>query len=106
MSCSFISRNNVKCKHKALNKSEFCYLKSHHLNKNDHKKAIFNMKSDWIKETYPIELFKKYNVPEDGWCLFNSIGMSLIHIYNNNKTINNKIKSFFEQKDFEPFDLD
>jgi hypothetical protein len=105
MSCSFISKNDVKCKNKALHKSEFCYLKSHHLNETEYKKAIINMKSSWFKDTYPIELFKKHNVSEDGWCFFNSIGMSLIQIYNN-KTINNKIKSFFEQKDFEPFKSD
>jgi hypothetical protein len=106
MSCSFISKNNVKCHHKALNKSKFCYLKSHHLNESEYKKAIFNMKSSWSKETYNVELFKKHNVSEDGWCFFNSIGMSLLHIYNKTiteKTITEKIKSFFEQKDFAPF---
>ena len=104
MSCLFISKNEGKCKNKALNKSEFCYLKNHHLNETEYKKALIKMKSKWVNETYNVELFKKYNVPKDGWCFFNSIGMSLINMYN--KTINNKIKSFFEDKYFLPFKPD
>ena len=49
MSCLFISKNEGKCKNKALNKSEFCYLKNHHLNETEYKKALIKMKSKWVK---------------------------------------------------------
>lgn len=95
MKCSHISKKMVKCQRKTILNSKFCYLKSHYSTANLYKKALVNMKENWIKETYPNELFVKTNVPEDGWCFFVSFGMSLLNIYNK-KTTNKKIIDFFK----------
>ena len=99
MNCCFL-KNGDLCNNKVLNKSKYCYNKLHHPNEKEYKKAIEHMKIDWINETYSIDKFKKHNVPTNGWCLFNSIAMSLVLMYD--KTKNKKIKNFLNE--FKPFD--
>lgn len=102
MACTHVSKKGIKCKHPALKNSKACYLKSHHGSKMDYKQAVDNLKRGWIEETYPIDLFSKFNVSEDGWCFYASFGMAILNRFKN-KTTNEKIKSFFNQSDFEPF---
>lgn len=102
MTCSFVSKKGVKCKNNSLLESDFCYIKTHYLTLADYKKAVENLKKMWVAETYPILLFSKHNVSEDGWCFYNSFGMALLNIYNN-KTENKKIIEFFKEECFKSF---
>ena len=92
---SYVSKYNTKCTNKTLPTSAYCYNKSHHPSKIEYDKSILEMKSEWVKETYDIDIFTKYSVSNNGWCFYNSIGMSLLNIYL--KKSNDKIKSFFSE---------
>ena len=98
MRCSSKTRNGTRCKNNISKKSNYCHI---HLPVISHDKII-DVKSNWLNDTFPVTLFSKKNVPEDGWCFFHSIGMSLLNIYNK-KTPNQKIQTFFNQEIFEPF---
>jgi hypothetical protein len=102
MTCSFVSKNGLKCKNNSLQESDFCNLKTHYLTTDDYKKAVENLKKKWVSESYPILLFSKHNVSKDGWCFYNSFGMALLNLYNK-KTENKQIINFFEEKCFKIF---
>lgn len=101
MTCSFVSKKGLKCNNNTLPDSDFCYLKTHYLTPDDYTVVIDKLKKKWIDDTYPISFFSKHNVSEDGWCFYNSFGMSLFNIYK--KTNNKKIIDFFEEECFKSF---
>jgi hypothetical protein len=102
MTCSFISKKGLKCKNNSLQESNFCYLKTHYLTTDDYNKALEKLKKRWVNESYPILLFSKHNVSEDGWCFYTSFGMALLNLYNK-KTENKQIINFFEEEIFKSF---
>lgn len=99
MLCNYTKKNGTTCNNTVLKKSNFCYIKSHHNNINEYNKAIYEEKLDWVNQTYSIDLFLKYNVPKDGWCFYHSFGMAILDKFIN-KTDNEIINLFFNNKDF------
>jgi len=102
MICDHVTKSGNKCKHPVLKNSTKCYLKSHHSSTGEYKRIINNLKREWINETYPVNLFSKFNVPDDGWCFFTSFGNVILHKFKKNDA-NETIKSFFEQEDFKQY---
>jgi len=102
MICKHISKRGNECKYTSIGNSNYCYLKSHHPSSSEYKKVIDLLKKEWFMETCPIDIFSKFNVPDDGWCFFTSFGYSLLHKFRNN-TENETIKTFFNQNDFKEY---
>ena len=102
--CCFISKKGVKCQNKKIQNSKYCYLSSHYPTQKIYNETIFNIKKEWLNETYSTKLFLKTNVKNNGWCFYESFVLSLFEIYK--KTDNESINSFFKNIKNKKLDLD
>lgn len=98
MSCSYISKNGIKCNNLILKESKYCHLKTHYPNKKEYNDTISKIKKLWFDDTFDCKLFDKQNVRNNGWCFYDSVSLSLLNLYNNN-TKNKDVIYFFKKFD-------
>ena len=73
MICQYISKNNVRCKHKTIGNLNFCYMKRHHKNKDLYEKYKNKEEEKFNNKSILKNNFQIVNVSRDGACLFSSI---------------------------------